>query len=344
MKEQIDLIKEWRRLPAGSPIVLVTVVATQGSTYRRPGARMLLTPEGWAAGSISGGCLEGDVVRTAWERTENGPALVTYDASADDDIVWGFGLGCNGIVQVLMERIPADGGVLAFLADCIENRRSGVVATAVTEGPRLGEHRYEVPEDDSVAWLVERIDPPRSLVIFGAGHDAIPLVSMAKSVGWHVSVVDGRSAYARTDRFPGADAVITAPPHRAGDIGYDERTAVVLMTHNYLHDLELLRVVLPSRAGYVGLLGPHRRAQKLLGELRREGYSPSEAELAKLHAPIGLDIGAEGADEIALAVVSEIQAFFASRPAGHLHGFSEPLHPPQTLLVASNRQSISCDM
>jgi len=325
--------------------VLATVVATSGSTYRRAGARMLLTEGGWAAGSISGGCLEGDVVGSAWERTVNGPALVTYDSTSDQDIVWGFGLGCNGVVQVLMERLPAGGGFLAFLAKCSADRTPVRSATVVSEGDRLGERwtddlpfawaevfgddRAEgarIREWNGLTLLLEAVLPPRPLVIYGAGHDAVPLVAAAKAVGWHVTVVDGRAAYAVRERFPEADRVLVAPPYEdPAKLGIDSRTAVVVMTHHYLNDLDVLRKVLPSPAEYIGLLGPRVRTERLLGEMK--DAPPTPYQLARLHAPIGLDLGAEGPDEIALSIVAEIQAFFARRPAGHLNGRIAPLHP-----------------
>lgn len=352
MRESLDLIQAWRTLPEGAPAVLATVVATLGSTYRRPGARMLLTESGWAAGSISGGCLEGDVVRTAWERTANGPVLVTYDSTAEEDIVWGFGLGCNGVVQVLFERLPADGGPLAFLAF----GEPGVLATHLGEGPRLGEHRWipdhpllekggiAMAEENGEPVLLEAILPPRPLFIFGAGHDAAPLVDAAKAVGLHVTVVDGRSAYARPERFPNADAVLHLAPADAASLTVDVRTAVVVMTHGYLNDLAILRALLPSAAAYIGLLGPRRRADRLLSELRDEGVVPTEAQLARLCAPVGLDLGAEGPHEIAVAIVAELLAFFRQRMGGMLRESDDPLHAPipESCLTQSLREVNAC--
>ena len=332
--------------------MLATVVGTQGSTYRRPGARMLLTEEGWAAGSISGGCLEGDVVRTAWERTAQGPVLVTYDSTADEDIVWGFGLGCNGVVQVLFERLPADGGPLAYY----EAGQPGLLVTHI--GARLGERHWipnpphplmeregcELSSFDGDPVLLEAVLPPRPLVVFGAGHDAAPLVSAAKTVGMHVTVIDGRAAYAQPARFPEADAVRHLPPRNAVQ-NLDRRTAAVVMTHGYLNDLAILRDLLPSPAGYVGLLGPRRRADRLLNELRDEGYVPTERDLERLHAPIGLDLGAEGPDEIAVAVVAEILAFFRKRAGGMLRHSEEPLHPPLSqLLENAPKEASACHL
>ena len=311
MREHVDLVRAWREMPPGAEAVLATVVATRGSVYRRPGARMLLTHEGWVAGSISGGCIESDLVQTAFDRSENGAVCVTYDASAPDDILLGFGLGCNGAVDVLMQRLPATGGPLALIERVIENRQSGWLQT-FADGSWAWHD--EIPADEAL--LTERVTPPPALIIFGAGHDAVPLVRIAKEVGWHVTVSDGRSAYARADRFPQADRVIVSPP--ANPFPIEEGAAVVVMTHSFAHDAALLPWLADSGASYIGVLGPIHRTHRLLDELGIDG--------GRLHAPIGLDLGAEGPDEIALAIVAEINAVRAGRAGGHLKGRMTPLH------------------
>lgn len=310
MREHTDLVRAWRALTPDAEAVLATVVATRGSVYRRPGARMLLTREGWIAGSISGGCIESDLVQTAFDRTEKGATCVTYDASAPDDILLGFGLGCNGIVDVLMQRLPVDGGPLAVIESVLHHRRECWLATYVD-----GSWRVDASGGEG-AILTERIQPPPSLVIFGAGHDAVPLVRMAKEVGWHVTVVDGRSAYARKDRFPQADGVLVSPPAKPTEI--EEGAAVVVMTHSFANDVALLAWLLDSPADYLGVLGPIHRTRRILEEQGLDG--------SRLYAPIGLDLGSEGPDEIALAIVAEIQAVRNGRSASHLKGRMTPLH------------------
>ena len=312
MRERIDLVRAWRALPPGADAVLATVVATRGSVYRRPGARMLITRDGWVAGSISGGCLEGDLVSTAFARTEDGPMVVTYDASAPDDVLLGFGLGCNGAVDVLMQRLPGGGGALAVLERVLETREA-VVMTTKADGSissPLGEGRVGVEppsgEDRERAILTETLEPPPALTIFGAGHDAIPLVRMAVDLGWHTTVVDARRGYAKAERFPGA----TVRHVRAVDpVELESGSAVVLMTHSFANDSAILRW-LPECLGYVGVLGPLHRTERLLEGRRRED----------LYAPIGLDLGADGPDEIALAIVAEILAVRKGRAGGHLKG------------------------
>lgn len=329
MKETQDLIREWRALPPGTPAILATVVATRGSTYRKPGARMLLTQDRWLAGSISGGCLESDIVHTSWIRTEKGPALVEYDATADDDILLGFGLGCSGATTVLMQRLPEGGGVLAFLEAAMAHPAGGRLETIIQEGPGFGASRGCLGDE---TWrsiegtfafgretLGETIEGPFPLLVFGAGHDAIPLVRFAAALGWQVTVVDGRSTHAIPERFPEAHAVVLAAPNVAPDrVALPLGGAAVLMTHAYLNDLMLLGWLLPSPLGYIGSLGPVQRRERLLSDLDKEERMPTKEQLARLHAPIGLDLGASGPEEIALAILAEILAWRRGREARSL--------------------------
>jgi xanthine/CO dehydrogenase XdhC/CoxF family maturation factor len=236
-----------------------------------------------------------------------------------------------------------------------------VIGTVVSEGLRLGK-RFTTDDHPSDSFaeavlalmakakegglvsvggevvLIEPLSPPQSLIIFGAGHDAIPLAQMAKLVGWHVTVVDGRSAYAVAGRFPEVDHVVQAFAHDIpAKLPIPAGAAAVVMTHNYLHDLQLLKTLLPSPATYVGLLGPRRRADKLLSEL---GCSPVASQLAKLHAPIGLDLAAEGPDEIALAIVAEIQAFLKRRDPGFLRDSAKPLHDGENAVVLDSSAEV----
>ncbi len=307
MREHIDLVRAWRAIPPGEEAVMATVVATRGSVYRRPGARMLLTREGWAAGSISGGCIESDLVQTAFDRTEDGPVVVTYDASAPDDVLLGFGLGCNGAVDVLMQRLPADGGSLAAIARVLETRVP-IAITTFADGSFVTSPLVETIPMERESLLAETIAPPPALVVFGAGHDAVPLVAAANGLGWNVTVVDGRSAYAKPERFPDANVVVS-PPSRA--IAIEPDAAVVLMTHSFANDAAILGW-LPKALPYVGVLGPIHRTHRLLEE--------AGIGTADLFAPIGLDLGADGPDEIALAIVAEILAVRKRRAGGHLKG------------------------
>jgi len=337
---ELDLILEaWKNQASG---VLATVVHVEGSAYRRPGARMLIQPDGSRIGSISGGCLEGDVARKAAWWTADGPVLRVYDTMSDDDAVWEFGLGCNGVIHVLLERTdsPSVQSMFQFLENR-KNLREGSVVATVIRGAQVGT-RYLFSESTMASDLsqqaaeclqnrkstllhtpnadifLEWIGPPQKLVIFGAGHDAIPLASMAATMGWNVTVADGRPAYAQANRFPGAHNVVLLP----NKVEIDSDTAVVFMTHNYPQDAKLLPEVLKAKPRYLGLLGPQRRTERLFNEI---GESITAYDL---HSPVGLDIGGDTAESIALSITAEIQARLANRPGGSLKWKRGPIHTP----------------
>lgn len=358
------VVDAWRALRGGdaASAALATVVHVQGSAYRRPGARMLIRADGSRVGSISGGCLDGDVVRKAWWATANDrPALRVYDTTSDDDAVWEFGLGCNGVVHVLLERVawPETQAALAFLDARRADRRPGAIATVVASddassacvGDRLlleasgrldgalaaspfarsvadaaraalVEGASHLLRLDGCDVFVEAVRPPTALVVFGAGHDALPVVALAKSLGWHVTVADRRAAHARRERFPDADRVLLVDrDDPLAEIALDDDTAVVLMTHDYAQDASLLDALVPRAPRYLGLLGAASRARRLLAEAGLD-----DDALPFLHAPIGLDIGAETPEEIALAVTAEVRAAFAGRAGGVLRGRAAPIH------------------
>lgn len=366
MGELDRILNTWRDASGVSAgAVLTTVVHVKGSAYRRPGARMLILPDGRRIGSISGGCLEGDVCRKAWWFTEGGqPSVRVYDTSSDDDAVWEFGLGCNGIVHVLFERVddPSTSAMLGFLAESRRERRPATVATviAVAEGApcRVGDRLLFDGRGISANWgggalagspveqevlaqvresfvrqknhlahcegfdvFIETVLPPQRLVVFGAGHDAQPLVRMAAELGWQVTVADGRRNYATAERFPAADAVVVIDPRDPmKGIAIDRDTAVVMMTHNYPQDAKLLPHILPARPRYLGMLGPKSRSEDLFAEV---GLPLTGIDV---HAPVGLDIGSDLPEAIALAIVAEIQAFLEHRQGGMLRLRQGPIH------------------
>lgn len=183
------------------------------------------------------------------------------------------------------------------------------------------------PEYEADVFL-ELVQPPPPLVIFGAGHDAVPMVYHAKGLGWHVTIVDTRAARPRPERFPDADAVIACPPEEvAATLALSERTAAVVMTHNYADDRRVLQALLDSPVGYIGQLGPRARTERLLAEISDDGFPLSPTHLARLHGPVGLDIGADNPEEIALAILAEIQSARAGRPGSPLRERQAPLHP-----------------
>ena len=369
----VELANEAR---PGDVLAMATVVKVRGSAYRRPGARMLMVA-GRSAGMISGGCLENDVRERGRSVIESGvPQLVTYDSTAPDDIVFGLGLGCNGIVQILIEPLTAgdDGNVLAFLAACVARRQAGRIATifhaekiapvarvlrwpdgrvtSTCDDPAttaalvraLQENATRcnavrtiaLPDGTSAGVLVETVAPPLPLTIFGAGDDAIPLAQMAKLLGWHVTVIDARPAFATRERFPSVDAVHCLRPEALSasqEVVFPPEAMVMVMTHHFTHDRALLRTLLPRSLRYFGILGPKSRTQRLLDELAEEGVTFTEENLGRLHGPAGLDVGAETPEEIAVSIIGEMQAVLAQRNGGALRDRTAPIHNPvdQTL-------------
>jgi xanthine/CO dehydrogenase XdhC/CoxF family maturation factor len=347
--------------------VLATVVAVAGSTYRRPGARMLITPAGQRIGSVSGGCLESDVSLKARQLTDGAPAaLLTYD-SRSDDAPWSLGLGCNGRIDVLVQRLrPRDPHPVPHHTAAFASRRPSILATLyetssslplgaqilfddqlnITFDPHhLAESFPQLKQDarraldvsantsieypGPVRLLIEILQPPPRLIVCGAGFDARPLVEAAHNLGWHVTVADRRAHFATSDHFPTADELLICSPEQLLERTLpDARTAAVIMHHNYADDLAALRALLPSPARYLGLLGPRQRHDQLLADLQAEGFTPTPDQLAKLHGPVGLNLGAETPDEIAVAVVAEILATANHRRGGQLRDQSQPIHDP----------------
>ena len=333
MSELSDLLDAADAMAArNEPIALATVVATRGSTYRRAGARLLIPAEGEPIGNISGGCLEGDVARIGREVIASGePRTVEFDMTADDDAVSGYGLGCNGAIELFVE--PTRGALESVAA-----LRSGQGACLVTPltGPDAGSHRLEtdgaaaaalsggtprVEEVGGERIFYEPLLPPLRLLVCGAGHDAIPLVRQATALGWRVVVVDVREALLSPERFGlGVDFANPNPEAAADALAPDLRTAAVLMSHNYLRDIAYLQSFLERPLAYLGVLGPRGRTEQMLAEI-----GEPEA-MSRLHAPAGLDIGAEGPEEVAHAIIAEILAVTRERTGGPLRDGSGPIH------------------
>ena len=368
MSEITDVLTAIGSLAAsGQRMALATIVAVRGSTYRRPGARLLVPEEGAPIGNISGGCLEGDVADMARLVMEEGRArLAGWDLTADDDAVWGLGLGCNGAIEVFIE--PADRAVEAAraLRTALEEERPISLVTvigstepeAIAPGARLivmpdgavdgSLGRSDVDAEaiaaarellmterseirtlaEGVRAFVEILDPPLRLVICGAGHDAVPLVRAASLLGWNVTVVDDRPAFLNRERFPEAHgfASVDDPSEVAAAVTVDARTFVVVMTHNFLRDKAYLRGLLTTDARYVAMLGPAARTQRLLMELEEEGTPITEERRSRIHGPAGLDLGAEGPEEIAQAIIGEIVAVRRGRDGGFLKERPTPIH------------------
>lgn len=320
--------------PHRGPAVLATLVAVAGSSYRRPGARLIVTAAGQRIGSISGGCLEEDVLTRAQQVAVTGrPELVTYDTSSENDLVWGVGLGCHGIVHVLLEPIPAlpPPWVVTLAANLAAQRPTALAVVWRSSDPTLPLGTRLAAELNAPlagpAVFHETLNPPPSLLIFGAGDDAQPLAQLAAPLGWAVTIADPRPAFATVARFPSAARVIVAPAAElVARVAPEPGALAVVMTHHYIHDVPLLRDLLPLNLPYLGLLGPRKRADRILADLARDGCNPTPAQRARLHAPIGLDLGAETPAEVALSILAEIRATLARRDARPLRERTRPIH------------------
>ena len=314
------------------PVVLATLVKVEGSSYRRPGARLLLTPDGKRIGSISGGCLEEDLIARARQVAASGTAaLVTYDTTSENDLIWGVGLGCNGIVRVLLEPLPTSPSWAPVMSANFRSHRSTALSV-VWQG--TNETRLGTKLSDAVSGLNsdaevfrEEVPPPTRLFVLGAGDDAKPLVRLAKALGWHVTVGDPRAGFANPLRFPDADEITVAPTSELVPLlNPPSDSLAVIMTHHYVHDVPLLRDLLPRSLAFVGLLGPKKRAAKIVSDLQNQGHAFTSAELRRLHAPVGLDLGAETPEEVALSIISEMRATLAGRDGRPLRDRDRPIH------------------
>ncbi|SFD01567.1 Xanthine and CO dehydrogenase maturation factor, XdhC/CoxF family [Chitinophaga sp. CF118] len=381
MKEVADIIQSFKAAQqAEKRTALATVVHVEGSAYRRPGARMLVTETGELTGAISGGCLEGDALRKAlFAISQQQNKLVTYDTTDEEDAKFGIQLGCNGIIHILFEPIDPTNPVhaIALLEKAMAQRQDAVLATlftlkqaAVASQPgtcllytpdavfsnvadktleaEIVQHAEDVlynktslvTQYEQVDGFIELLQPPVSLVIVGAGNDAIPVAEMAKILGWHTTIVDGRPALANQQRFPKADRIIVAKPGEAVPLlEIDERTVFVLMTHNYNYDLATLKALLLQDVPtyYIGSLGPRRKLERMLEELREQGVVLSEKQCSKIFGPVGLDLGAETSEEIALSIIAEIKSVLTGKQATSLRDKNGPIHASEPAYEKTSR-------
>ena len=350
-KEIQQIIEKINTLAPDEKAILATVVDVEGSGYRRPGARMLIDKNGYGIGTVSGGCLEADVLERAKKVFASGePTVITYDTTGDETSVFGLGMGCRGIVRILLEIVSTDSFLFNYFTDAIRDRTIFALATEIssnagkTPGRRLyfnedGVVSSEFERDETTELFtvmrpalyerrtgverlafgevfIETVAPPVKLLLFGAGFDALPLVKFASEIGWRVAVVDHRPAFANRERLAEADEIFNASlDDLDAELFEDENTAAVIMTHNYERDRRILPRLLKTNFRYVGALGPKTRTEKILAG---SGASFSAEELKKLHAPVGLDIGADTPEAIALSIVAEIQAVLKEREGGFL--------------------------
>ncbi|WP_260703785.1 XdhC family protein [Edaphobacter flagellatus] len=331
MMEQRRIVELWER---GEARVLVTVVRVEGSSYRRPGARLLLGDAGEYAGTISGGCLEAEVTRKAAWKVRDGAVVERYSTMFDDTAEVPYGLGCGGVVDLLLEPVQtaecaallhaqqralhADErstvvtwlpGESKTLRRVVLNAAGEIVfASADLNEKKLACARGLLPGSEYEGRFVEEIRGPQRLFVFGAGDDAKPLVSMAAMMGWSVTAADGRQHLARRERFVEAARVVQIDPNDISVLQICAEDAVVVMTHSYEQDRALLRDLLPLAPRYLGLLGARHRSSLLVSEAAVLAGLTVQDCCERIWAPVGLDLGGDGPEAVALAVVAEVQA------------------------------------
>jgi xanthine/CO dehydrogenase XdhC/CoxF family maturation factor len=313
--------------------VVVTVVRVEGSSYRRPGARLLLGKAGEYAGTISGGCLEAEVTRKAEWKVRDGAVVERYSTMFDDTAEVPYGLGCGGVVDLLLEPAATAEceALMAAMERALVGEQSMVMTWLPGEGKALrrvvlgrhGEVLYSSeglgekklacarglqPGEVYEGRFVEEIRGPQRLFVLGAGDDAKPLVTMASMMGWSVTVADGRAHLARRERFAEAERIVALGPSGIDGLGISANDAVVLMTHSYEQDRALLTALLPLAPRYLGLLGARHRSSLLVSEAATMAGLPVEVACERIWAPVGLDLGGDGPESIALAVMAEAHA------------------------------------
>ena len=356
-KETSEILGRVARLAeAGKRTALATVVRIEGSAYRRPGAKFLVEEDGSTVGSVSGGCLEADVREIALAvLREKVPRLLHYDTGADDHTVWGLGLGCNGSVDIFVQ--PWTGEAALEVAGRVRELLAGdspfAVSTVVKGSSHLGRvlvlgadgvpggsigdpglerevaqvAASQLAKDESKLhevgslWVFTEVQtPPPRLIICGAGDDAIPLCAYASDAGFLVIVVDHRPAYLSAERFPGAARLLTLRPEEGTDaLRLGPRTYVVVKTHSLAHDREWVKRLLAVPVPYIGLLGPRARTREILRQIGAAGTD-------RVFGPVGLDLGAEGPEQVALSIVAELLAVRSAREPWHLRQKEGAIH------------------
>jgi xanthine/CO dehydrogenase XdhC/CoxF family maturation factor len=342
---------------------------------------MLVCESGASTGTISAGCLESDVIEHAKQViAKNQTKLVVYDTtSTSDEIVWGLGLGCNGIVRVLVEPLAPQSEYVAALRRSLaleadvapivvatvvhhSASRSRLTATEIQIGSRFvideeGKTSSDMSSSETARaiasdmWaavsedmfgiriyerdggttkvFIETLRPPVQFKVFGAGHDALPILELARGLGWQTEVIDPQARPASRDRFMQADKVTLARPETVSEqVRVTPRTLALLMSHNYSHDQALLKFLLASPASYIGVMGPRKRTERMLKELEDgdSSFRLKETDISRLYTPAGLDLGANTPGEIALSIVAEIRAVLANRSGGMLRERNGSIH------------------
>lgn len=368
MKELQQIIKSYQQAKSeGRKVALATVVQVEGSSYRRPGARMLVTEEGHLTGAISGGCLEGDALRKAQAVIfQQKSMLVTYDTTDEDDQKFGVGLGCNGIIYVLIEPIDFENpeNPVELIQEALKDRMNCLLVTIFSipkskseqvgtvylkkgkqafgltsainpqiwlllkheiEGFTYSQSQIKTFSDlEHVSVFFELIRPAIRILLFGAGNDTIPLAKMADLLGCELVLIDGRKNLATQSRFPNAKEIIQGSAEEVRKkLETDSNTVALLMTHNFEYEAIVLEELVSRDLSYIGILGPKKKTEKLIERLDSKGI---QVNLDSLFAPVGLEIGAETSEEIALSVLAEIKAVMNQKTPIFLRDKSGPIH------------------
>ena len=350
------IVKSFQQLrESEKDFVLATIIETKGSTYRKPGARLLITRNGKFYGLLGGGCFEADLLEHALKIFESKEdTSLFYDMRGPEDLVWGLGLGCNGAVRIRLEYLSAENNFqpLSLIHQALESEQKNIVASICESSHpdiKQGQHFFigseasptspkHIPEEilitasqalesgksslqsfnlngQEIQVFFSAVIPPVRLLVIGGGPDSVPVVKTAKQLGWNISVVDYRDGYTRPENFPDADSVHKATPEDlTKTIDIEKLDAIVLMTHKFEYDLRYLKNFVNSQVSYIGLLGPTARKNELLKSL--EQFPDNFVE--KVYGPVGIDIGGELPEEIALSLIAEIQAVLHGRDGAHL--------------------------
>lgn len=334
-RDLVDIARAWHN--DGQPVALLTLVKVRGSAYRRPGAKMVMAANGRMKGTLSGGCLEGDLFVHAERVMETKtPVLVHYDLTEDE--MWGLGIGCKGQVDIWIEPLDLTNPFWAAYAEALAAERPIVWGGRLPEGSRYfaaeggpwrvkGGNPPPFSWDDAAGrgptgevndfwWDVMR--PPERLLLAGAGHDARPVAKLAQQAGFDVVVLDPREHVNNEQYFPDADHWVKAASEVSADAV--QGSYWVIMDHHQRRDEEALKLAVSSRPQYLGVLGPRSRTQEMIAKL---GLA---VEGIPLRSPVGLDLGAESPDEVAVSIVSELMAARSHTSGGSLDG-KDRIHP-----------------
>lgn len=335
---------------------LATVVKVEGSSYRSPGAKMFILNNGLWEGSVSGGCLEGDVLRQAREVMQSGRAkVITYDTNEDSNHQLGINLGCNGIIHIYIEPLNRNNPLIPIFKKIIQHEKETILVKKMGELPGFswiktngeildstmdyrefnGFNKFEkelyaktsglVTSNDEEVFF-EHFEPGIDLVVVGGGGDAQPVVNLANQMGWNVRLTDECAAHLFPKNFPQAQVIQCDRQYMGEKIRTTPYSAVVLMTHNLDYDRDALIQLLEGEAPYIGIVGPKKRWEKMKSQLEDRGIQLTKEHLERIHAPVGLDIGADTREEIALAIIAEIKAYFAQRSGKSLRERKDSIH------------------